>query len=414
MMDMLQNNTTRPGRRWSLGHIADPPRQDQGARIYALDALRLMAALAVVAYHFLAFSRGLKFGAWQQSPAELFPNVNPAASYGWLGVQLFFLISGFVICMSCWGKAPSQFLISRIIRLYPGYWAAVLITSAVLLAWPIMRFGPEPETIYANLTMFQAPLEYENIDGVYWSLWIELKFYMLFGVLVAIGLNYVRIVGFCLGWMALVLLAAQFPEHEHLQFFAMREHAPLFVGGIAMYLMYRFGPDAVSIGLVFLSWLMAQRELPELVHGAETSVRHELKVSTALIIVTACYALVLATALGAFNWARWRGLTIVGALTYPLYLLHQNIGWTIIRLNHDKIAPWLLLAMVVTALLVASWLLHIIVERPVSAHLKRLLTVLTRERRPAPKPIISRPKPSPVPAQRVAEPVAEQRVPVSV
>ena len=53
-----------------------------------------------------------------------FPAIANVTKYGYLGVNLFLLISGFVILVSSDGKSPRQFVISRIVRLYPTYWVA--------------------------------------------------------------------------------------------------------------------------------------------------------------------------------------------------------------------------------------------------------------------------------------------------
>lgn len=345
------------------------PRQ---GRLHALDALRLLAALAVVLYHFLAFSRGSQYGAWQTPPQQVFPTVNPAASYGWLGVELFFLISGFVICMSTWGKPAGRFLVSRFTRLYPAYWFGVLATSAVLAIWPVVRFSPERDDILANLTMFQVLFEVDDIDGVYWSLWAEIRFYLLFFFVAAIGLTYTRVVIFCLSWASAVVIVPAL-DSPQLYTWTMPTYAPFFIGGIGLYLIYRCGLTLVSGGIVALSWLLAQNQLPGLVHNAQISVRHQLSMDTALIIVTASYALMLALALGAFDRIRWRWLATAGAITYPLYLLHQNIGWTFIRLAHEHVAAWWLLTGLVGGLVLASWLVHAGVERPIARLLNRAL-----------------------------------------
>ncbi len=86
-----------------------PGRKGQPVRLRALDGLRLLAALMVAAYHY-GGRDGEIAEAWGASPREIFPTVSPYFSYGCLGVQIFFIISGFVICMSGWGArcAPSS------------------------------------------------------------------------------------------------------------------------------------------------------------------------------------------------------------------------------------------------------------------------------------------------------------------
>lgn len=89
-------------------------------RLYALDAVRITAALVVVLYHYVALGT-----AWGLSGTQhLFPALRPFALYGWLGVEIFFIVSGFVICMSAWGRTVGDFATSRISRLFPAYWAA--------------------------------------------------------------------------------------------------------------------------------------------------------------------------------------------------------------------------------------------------------------------------------------------------
>ncbi|MGO4424485.1 acyltransferase family protein, partial [Streptomyces sp. MCAF7] len=106
------------------------PSRGAPVRLRALDGLRLLAALMVAAYHY--GGRGGEISqAWGSSPREQFPTASTYFAYGCLGVQIFFVISGFVICMSGWGRPLRSFFASRVSRLYPAYWAAILIVTAV-------------------------------------------------------------------------------------------------------------------------------------------------------------------------------------------------------------------------------------------------------------------------------------------
>ncbi|WP_238698214.1 acyltransferase family protein [Streptomyces sp. E5N91] len=109
------------------------------------------------------------------------------ASCGWIGVEIFFVICGFVICMSCRGRTPRQFFVSRVIRLYPAYWFAVLFTTAALIAVPGVWERLRLREVLLNLTTLQSGSGVPDVDGVYWTLWSEPRFHLLFMVAVALG-----------------------------------------------------------------------------------------------------------------------------------------------------------------------------------------------------------------------------------
>lgn len=88
--------------------------------------------------------------------ATVFPGASACAAYGWLGVEIFFVVSGFVICMSAWGRGVGEFAASRISRLFPAYWAAVLFTAGVLFAWPEVRGVKAFSDVVVNLSMLQG------------------------------------------------------------------------------------------------------------------------------------------------------------------------------------------------------------------------------------------------------------------
>nr|WP_308129416.1 acyltransferase family protein [Actinoplanes polyasparticus] len=112
--------------------------------------------------------------------------------YGFPGVETFFLISGFVILMSGWGRTVREFAASRAARLYPAFWASVVITTVVTAVLSItggLPFSSQSDTgdVLINMTMLAEPLNTPLVDTVYWTLWVELRFYLLTACLLAAG-----------------------------------------------------------------------------------------------------------------------------------------------------------------------------------------------------------------------------------
>ncbi|CAL9482134.1 hypothetical protein SUDANB105_03040 [Streptomyces sp. enrichment culture] len=336
-------------------------------RLYVLDGIRLLAALLVVLHHYAGTNRVNQPGnaIWGRPVSELMPSWFRVASFGWIGVEIFFVISGFVICMSCWGRTPKDFFVSRVIRLYPAYWFGVLFTTAVLVALPgVWERLPVREVLF-NLTMLQQGSDIPNVDLVYWTLWSELRFYLLFLVVVAMGLTYRRVVVFCCVWGAAAMLApvSEFPL---LVLAADPSGAWYFIAGLALYLMHRFGQDLLLWGILAMSWLMGQLELGERVAYEQVS-----SWRGAVLIYTAFLLFMAAVALGHTDRVRWKWLATAGALTYPLYLTHYLAGTAIIHRLRDTTDPRLLVVGVTAGFLMLSWLVHRVVERPVARVLKR-------------------------------------------
>ncbi|WP_223180557.1 acyltransferase family protein [Streptomyces griseicoloratus] len=357
-----------PGRLGARKHAAASGRRRQGGgRLYVVDGIRLVAALMVAAHHYAGTWRVDQPGnaIWDRPVSDIMPTVFRFASYGWIGVEIFFVISGFVICMSCWGRTPRQFFVSRVIRLYPAYWFAVAFTTAVLMAVPGVWERLRLREVLLNLTMLQSGSAVPNVDGVYWTLWSELRFYLLFLVVVAMGLTYRRVVVFCCVWGAGAMLAPVSDLHL-LELVANPDGAWYFIAGLALYLMHRFGQDLLLWGILAMSWLMGQLELGNRIEEVE-------RVSGwrgSVLIFTAFLLFMVAVALGYTDRIRWKWLVTAGALTYPLYLTHYVAGTTLINRLRDTMDARLLVVVVVAGFLILSWLIHRCVERPVSRLLK--------------------------------------------
>jgi peptidoglycan/LPS O-acetylase OafA/YrhL len=232
----------------------------------------------------------------------------------------------------------------------------------------------------ANLTMLQNPLGVADIDPSYWTLAVELRFYLLFAIVLAIGVTYRRVVYFCVVWLAVSVFVSGQPW---LAWLISAENVPYFVAGMALFLIHRFGATPLLWAIVTASWLLALYRLDS--HLGATL--HDNSAPTwlpAAAMVTGCFGVMILVATGRLDRVDWPWLVTAGALTYPLYLVHQSLGVTVISRLHGVLPAWLLLAGLIGALLGLAWLIHRFVERPLAARIKRASAAsLAALRRPA-------------------------------
>ncbi|MEV7009073.1 acyltransferase [Streptosporangium sp. NPDC051022] len=347
---------------------------DRGnGRLAELDLLRFVAAMAVVSFHYLiAFA-----SVWGERPAKLFPAVAPLSSLGILGVELFFMISGFVILMSIWGRSLGAFALSRLVRLYPAYWVSVAAVAAVYGLTAATALDPKLSLrdYLVNLTMFQRAAGVTDANGVYWSLWAELRFYLLISILVIVGVTFAR----CLVFMGVWLLAAVaagvlgLAENEWVQLIVMPKYAPYFVAGMAFYLMTRFGPKVVLWCVAGISGgLAVDAALARVAGRIEAAGREAMPAADWAVVATvACfYVLMAMVALGWLSRLRWRGLVVLGALTYPLYLFHTPVAVVLVPALRDALPPWLTALVTVLVTMALSYVVHRVAERPVQEFVK--------------------------------------------
>ncbi|MER7174549.1 acyltransferase family protein [Streptomyces mesophilus] len=337
----------------------------QGSRLRALDGLRLLAALMVAGYHY-GGRGGAISDAWGSSPEIQFPTAHEWFALGCLGVQIFFVISGFVICMSGWGRTLRSFFASRASRLLPSYWAAVVLVTIVFALPPVVYKAVSPSDFLVNLSMLQMPLGVDRVLGVCWTLWAEVRFYALFALCIVLpGATRQRVVLFCAVWTlgAAVADAAGSPL---LDLVLMPEYAPFFIGGMGLYLVHRDRRDLTAWGIVAVSWLTGQHYAVRELYQAPSPDLFAYRPSLAIIaVVTFGFAAVAAIALGGLRWADWRWLTTAGALTYPFYLVHEHLGWVSVRFLHRGfgLPSWATFTLTVAGMLALAWLLHRYVEK---------------------------------------------------
>nr|WP_242042630.1 acyltransferase [Leptolyngbya sp. FACHB-541] len=156
-----------------------------------IDGLRGLAAIAVVSYHFYVGSplRGTLAGIFPKPFILLLEE-------GRLGVEVFFVISGFVIAYSLRKTAANsqnlkRFICRFLIRLTPSYWVTIFLTVIINLTSNFVitdRIAPIPnlEEVVAHLFYLQNLFKYEQIVPVFWTLCFEVRFYFLFATLLVL------------------------------------------------------------------------------------------------------------------------------------------------------------------------------------------------------------------------------------
>ncbi len=228
--------------------MSNPKKRSEAAnasRFQELDVLRGLAAVAVLLFHYLT-----------RYDQKYIPRGDVPFGFadGAYGVHLFFVISGFVIFMTlsrC--KTASEFLVSRLSRLYPAYWAAALLTCAVGTWWPLPGQHYTVMQLLTNLTMLQGFGRVAPIDGVYWTLNVELCFYAVMLALFASGLL-ASTVRLSVVWLAAaagthLLSYLGFAVPETIRQVFVLKYAALFVAGINFFEIYEKGPTRHPGGL---------------------------------------------------------------------------------------------------------------------------------------------------------------------
>ena len=316
------------------------------SRVVELDALRGIAALAVVAFHYTTF--------YGEEIGHLTPLLwgFPAGNYG---VNLFFLISGFVIFMTLERTHTAMnFVVSRFSRLFPGYWAAMAITALVVYSIGMSWQKISVRDLSLNLTMLQQVLGGTHLDGSYWTLQVELFFYVQMLFWFVLG-QLRRIHWIIAGWLALsVFYGESMQHHMHFSYLVQEllilRHIAFFAMGILFYRLYSNPAETrLNIGMIgfclFAIWI-------------------ELAPVFLLVAMVCCtiFALFVSDHL---RWMRGRFFAYLGAISYSLYLMRQAIGFALIRWLEihgvrSALAVWLafLPVLALASLLAYGW------ERP--------------------------------------------------
>ena len=332
-----------------------PPHGDAHSRtrVEALDLLRLIAVLGVMLFHYAfrgAAADGLTTVSWSQ--------VEGVAKYGYLGVQMFFVISGFVIAYSADGRTAIGFAIARAARIYPAFVFCMTLTFLVMVLFGAPRFEATFAQWAANLAIVSPALKQPFMDGAYWSIVYELVFYSWIFLLIAAGAFRRRIDLIVAIWLTLSMVNEFGFDSEILRKLLLTGQSGFFAAGLMLYEMYRERRDAVVQVLFAGATAVA---VVQGVLGVQWLREHFGIPFSDAVVAAVCLASIAAVAMG--TKARRvrlpaRLVVALGGLTYPLYLLHQHIGYiALTSLDGYAAAPVLVCAVILgmCALAFVTW-----------------------------------------------------------
>ena len=314
-------------------------------RYSELDAIRGIAALMVVLYHYT--TRYGEIYGYSVEPAFRF-------DIGGYGVQLFFIVSGFVIFLTLDKTVNAvDFIISRLSRLYPTYWVAVILTFSVVyfLSLPGRTVGVK--TAMVNLTMLQEWLGVGSVDGVYWTLAVELSFYMLMFVLF-VTKKMEKITFISIIWLCIIILAEYLEVkqsikiHEVIRLMLLLDFGNLFIAGIMFYKLMQ--KNRASSYLILVMSLIVEYYL----HG------------NSVILMSIYFCIFLLFIKGYLTILSAKPLVFLGVISYSLYLIHQNIGYIVIQKleANDLATPFSIITIPLVVSISIATLMQKYIEKP--------------------------------------------------
>jgi len=338
------------------------------ARIQTLDLLRLVAVLAVILYHY-GFRGPTDFNVTHVAVPEL----AWIARYGFLGVPIFFVISGFVIAYSAEGRTATTFAIARFSRIYPCFLFCMTLTFTCLLAFGPPRFDATFAQWAANLFVAATALRETYIDSAYWSLVVEITFYGWITILLAAKVFPRRIDAIVLTWLCLSMANELTADNQIFSRMFLTDQSGFLATGLLIYELYRGRRDVMLQCLLGLSVATA---LFQALHNLRW-LRDGDNVFDDWIVASVCLVSILIIVAA----TRIRRLPIksslvfaIGGVTYPLYLLHQQLGYTILEWIGPVAPRPLLVAVILLVIGALSWLTWRFVERPGQQLTKQFLS----------------------------------------
>lgn len=326
-------------------------------RLNCIELLRFLLALSVVFYHYYYYGPLAGYVHSAAGDARLLP-------YLFFAVHAFFVLSGFVIIMSVRSRTPADFFVARMARLGP----VLLVCSTVTFFMPAVlgfRWPPGDLFRYLGSISILPLLRMHGLDYSLWSLTYELRFYLLVFVLMFLTDVRKRALALAVAFVAMdaIFIAAGFWWAGFEQYNPFMFYAPYFAVGILFFVIlvqHRRDGKVVAAMIVALAegGVRAGQDFDRVQRQwncPPASPWHGFVIAAAIVAVVALFAR------GVRHAGASKVFSVLGLMSYPLYVLHQRCGYWALsfaaRTSHDGrwSRPLLVLGMVGASFVIARY-----------------------------------------------------------
>jgi peptidoglycan/LPS O-acetylase OafA/YrhL len=257
-------------------------------------------------------------------------------------------------------------------RLYPAFWIAVTLTALMLVLFASDVMSVTLPQYLWNLTMGGVFVNVENIDPVYWTLQVELKFY--FWILLILLFKKIKhIETFITGWLVVALFEIYHVGHAFTHFILIPEWAPYFSAGALFYIIQTQGFNLKRVGLLIIAYFLSLFFALEGSEARSQLYAVEFSPVITLILITLFYVIFTLIILGKTSRINSKWFAILGATTYPLYLIHQKLGQIVYLAVGDNINKYLMLFLITVSMTILAYLLHRYFEADFGKGMKKRL-----------------------------------------
>jgi peptidoglycan/LPS O-acetylase OafA/YrhL len=317
-------------------------------RLDYLDLLRVLALGSVIVFHY--FFNGISKGTVD---SVSLPGFAGFAKYGYLGVELFFLISGFVILYSTQNRTAREFVKKRFVRLFPMYWMALIVIYAItnLPFWS--NKGPGFSKFLWNLTMFPTAFGQDWLDAAHWFLARELQLYVFVTFMLALGVG--KHLPNIFIWWAIIICFWNLFDLPQFEIWYFSGYFALITGGAIIFSIREWGLTKLrAIGLLAAYVCAVETRMTKSVGLADLRNTTYNKYVVA-VLVTVAFLLILATLSQTVSNISFKWAGIAGAITYPLFLVHGRLGLLSIQNLADDSNKYLVYALILIAVIAIAY-----------------------------------------------------------